>query len=179
MLCNAVQRLEHRKKQQARKKKAHLTPYIRPAVSFVATEKPEWLRAREDAGRGRPRFDSAKMDSFVSGTPANIIAQQFAEQQTAAADAKREKKRGLRQHERCSTFWEAAHAGVSQSFCQCLFFHPSFTLSIRLSVLARFSMCLCHSFHARTLFHVSLSFVSRTHAFPCVSLGNVIMCLTG
>lgn len=98
--------------QQARKKKAHLTPYIRPAVSFVATDKPEWLRARDDAGRGRPRLDSAKMDSFVSKTPANIIAQQFAEQQTAAADAKREKKRGLQQHERCSTFWEAAHAGT-------------------------------------------------------------------
>ena len=100
---------------QDRKRKAHITPYIRPAVSFVAREKPEWLRARDDAGRGRPRFDSAKMDSFVSGTPANIIAQQFAEQQTAAADAKREKKRGLQHHERCSTFWEAAHAGVFPS----------------------------------------------------------------
>ena len=155
--------------QQARKKKAHLTPYIRPAVSFVATDKPEWLRARDDAGRGRPRLDSAKMDSFVSKTPANIIAQQFAEQQTAAADAKREKKRGLQQHERCSTFWEAAHAGVSQSFCQCLFFHPSFTLSIRLSVLAFPCVSVIRFTHAR--FSMCLSFVSRTHAY-------VIMCLT-
>ena len=143
---------------QARKKKAYLTPYIRPAVSFVATEKPEWLRAREEAGRGRPRFDSAKMDSFVSGTPANIIAQQFADQQTAASDAKREKERGLRQHERCSTFWEAAHAGVFQSFCQCLVFHLFFFTFV----------------NACTLFHVSLYFISRTHAFPCVSLGNLI-----
>ena len=154
--------------QQARKKKAHLTPYIRPAVSFVATEKPEWLRAREEAGRGRPRFDSAKMDSFVSGTPANIIAQQFADQQTAAADAKREKERGLRQHERCSTFWEAAHAGVFPPVCQCLVLSPFFSpLSIPLSVLG-FSRLLfafdglCQ-FQCLT-FASFLSFVN-----PCVS----------
>ena len=115
--CLSSDEHDHRSRMQSakqdRKKKAHLTAYVRPALNFVATAKPEWLRAREEAGRGRPRFDSARMDSFASGTPANIIAQQFADQQTAAADAKRETERGLRQHERCSTFWESAHAGVS------------------------------------------------------------------
>ena len=109
------------------KRQSHnsLSCYVRPAVEFVVSECPEWMRVQAAPQNNSGYKPKVKMDVLTQKDASSIIATAFGAEQTILKDEARARKEAARRtsdhlpnrvtpmHERTNAFWKAAKMGVT------------------------------------------------------------------
>jgi hypothetical protein len=85
--------------------------YLMNTVDMGVKNKPSWVRARENQGRGRPGGNSS---DYGCSTAQKAVAQTFADMQTREAEDMRETEQGenYREWQSLAEFWHQAQKGV-------------------------------------------------------------------